>query len=161
MSGQSQSPSSQGPPIWDPSHQGTDLSGPAPHWAGRGGAAHRGVVLAGVLMLVSGLLHILQGIAAIAEDDVYAVLLSYAYEMNLTAWGWILLCVGVVMAATGAWLFREAEWARHSGVALASLSVIVQFLFLPYAPVWSVILIALDVIVIWALVAYRPDLPGR
>ncbi|MFE8013267.1 hypothetical protein ACFU3O_11070 [Streptomyces antibioticus] len=161
MSGQSQSHSSQGPPIWDPSHQGTDPAGPAPHWAGRGGAAHRGVALAGVLMLVSGLLHILQGIAAIAEDDVYAVLLSYAYEMNLTAWGWILLCVGVVTAATGAWLFRDAEWARYSGVALASLSVIVQFLFLPYAPVWSVILIALDIIVIWSLVAYRPDLRGR
>ncbi|GAB7103165.1 hypothetical protein JCM4814A_14790 [Streptomyces phaeofaciens JCM 4814] len=156
MSGQSHS--SQEPPIWDPSHQGTG-SAPGGHPTGRGSLAAGGVTLAGVLMLVNGFMQVFQGISAIAHDDVYALVRGYVYEINLTAWGWILLGVGVAAAATGLGLLQGAYWARLSGVMLASLSAIVQFLFLPYSPVWSIILIAVDIFVIWALIAYRPDLP--
>ena len=107
MSGQpqSQSPSqpqsshsSPGSPVWDPSHQGTG----APAWSmqasARGAWAAGGVMFAGVLMLVNGVLHVLQGIAAVARDDVYARIGSYTYEINLTGWGWLLLISG---ATTG------------------------------------------------------------
>nr|WP_086733838.1 hypothetical protein [Streptomyces glaucescens] len=127
----------------------------APRSAGNDWASG-GTVFAGVLMLVNGLLAVLQGIAAIAEDDVYARLGDYVYEVSLTGWGWILVILGVVAAATGAGILQGAAWARAAGILLASLSLIAQFLFLPYAPLWSMIMIAIDFFVIWALATHHP-----
>ncbi|MFI6034120.1 hypothetical protein ACIBBD_08120 [Streptomyces sp. NPDC051315] len=157
-SSQSHTPSPEDSPVWDPSHQGTGRppSARAAPPAADSGWAAGGVVFAGVLMLVHGLLTVVQGIAAIAEDDVYARIGDYVYEISLTGWGWILLILGAVAAGTGAGLLRGAEWARAVGIAMAALSMVAQFLFLPYAPVWSIILIAIDVFVIWALATYRP-----
>nr|WP_051830777.1 hypothetical protein [Streptomyces violens] len=116
-----------------------------------------GVTFAGVLMLVNGVLFVLQGISAIAKDEVYVRLDDYLYRINLTGWGWILLILGVVAVLVGCGILSGATWARMTGIMLAALSLVAQFLFLPYAPVWSVIMMALDVFVIWALTAYHPD----
>jgi hypothetical protein len=110
-----------------------------------------GVLFAAVLMLCNGILAVLQGIAAVAEDDVYARIGSYVYEMDLTGWGWIHIILGALVAIIGAGLLKAAPWARFAGIFFASLSLIAQFLFLPYAPVWSVIMMAIDVFIIWAL----------
>ncbi|MFE6354925.1 hypothetical protein ACFVOO_19045 [Streptomyces rochei] len=115
-----------------------------------------GVVFAGVLLVLNGALAVLQGIAAIAEDDVYARVGSYVYELNLTGWGVIHVILGALVLVTGIGLLRDMAWARFAGIFLASLSLIAQFLFLPYSPVWSVIMMAIDVFVIWAL-ASRQD----
>ncbi len=162
MSDASQPRNPQGSPVWDPSHQGTGPSGPSgsgsrsPGPRAEDGLAAGGVTFAGVLMLVNGVLAVLQGIAAIAEDDVYGRIGDYVYKINLTGWGWILLIVGVVSAAAGGGILKGAAWARVTGILLASVSLALQFLFLPYAPVWSIVLIAIDVFVIWALAVYRP-----
>jgi cytochrome b subunit of formate dehydrogenase len=108
-------------------------------------------------LLVNGVLNVLQGIAAIAQDEVYARVDNYIYRINLTGWGWILVVLGVVLAVTGAGILKGAEWARLTGIVLASLSIIAQFMFLPYAPLWGLIMIVLDFFVIWALAVYRPD----
>ncbi|WLW53563.1 hypothetical protein [Streptomyces sp. YU58] len=115
-----------------------------------------GVVFAGVLMLMNGVLAIFQGISALAEDDVWASVGDYVYKINLTGWGVILLCLGVVAAVTGAGILKGADWARMTGIFLASLSMVAQFLFLPYEPVWSVIMIAVNFFVIWSLAVYHP-----
>ncbi|KUM86246.1 MULTISPECIES: DUF7144 family membrane protein [Streptomyces] len=117
-----------------------------------------GVVFAGVLMLMNGILAILQGISLLADDDVWARVGDYVYKINHTGWGVILLCLGALAAVTGAFILRGAAWARMTGIFLASLSMLAQFLFLPYAPVWSVIMIGIDFFVIWALAVYRPDM---
>ncbi|MET8247822.1 hypothetical protein ABZV31_27510 [Streptomyces sp. NPDC005202] len=132
-------------------------TGDRPSAPGDYGWVAGGVVFAGVLMLVNGVLAILQGISAIAADDVYAPIGGYVYKINLTGWGWILVILGAVAVATGWGILKGAEWARMTGIFLASLSMIAQFMFLPYAPVWSVIMIALDFFVIWALAVYRPE----
>ncbi|MEU0433579.1 hypothetical protein ABZ153_18460 [Streptomyces sp. NPDC006290] len=116
-----------------------------------------GVTFAGVLLLVNGSLNILQGISAIAKDDVYARVHDYVYRINLTGWGWILLILGAIAVVAGWGILKEAGWARITGIALASLSMLFQFMFLPYAPIWSVVLLAIDVFIIWALASYRPD----
>ncbi|WP_255345764.1 DUF7144 family membrane protein [Streptomyces chartreusis] len=115
-----------------------------------------GLVFAGVLMLVNGLLAILQGISAIAADDVYARIGDYIFKANLTAWGWILLGLGVLALGAGAGILQGAWWARITGIFLASLSMVAHFLFLPYTPVWSVIMVGIDFFVILAL-ALAPD----
>ncbi|MCX5374003.1 hypothetical protein OG613_37450 [Streptomyces sp. NBC_00015] len=106
---------------------------------------------AGVMMIFGGVMAIFQGIAAIAQDDVFVVTRDYAYNFNLTSWGWIHLVLGVLVALAGAALFRGAAWARVVGVALAGLSMIANFMWLPYQPVWAIVLIAVDAFVIWAL----------
>ncbi|MFG2819694.1 hypothetical protein ACGFX4_09730 [Kitasatospora sp. NPDC048365] len=110
-----------------------------------------GVVFAAVLLLCNGILAVLQGIAAVAEDDVYARIGRYVYEFDLTGWGWIHIVLGVLVAVAGWGLFQRHAWAAYGGMFFAALSLISQFLFLPYSPVWSVVVIAIDVFVIWAL----------
>ncbi|MFJ9148557.1 hypothetical protein ACIRP7_10845 [Streptomyces sp. NPDC102270] len=132
-------------------------SGPTPT---EGSWAAGGVVFAGVLMLMNGILAIFQGISLLAKDDVWARVGDYVYKINLTGWGVILLCLGVLAVVTGAFILRGAAWARMTGIFLASLSMLAQFLFLPYASLWSVIMIGLDFFVIWALAAYRPGMRG-
>ncbi|MFF4837459.1 hypothetical protein [Streptomyces sp. NPDC001315] len=112
-----------------------------------------GIVFAGVLMLCSGVLSILQGISAIAKDDVYARVGSYVYKINLTGWGWIHLIIGVLVAVTGAGVLKGMAWARFAGLFFVALSLITQFMFLPYAFFWPITMIAIDLFVIWALVS--------
>ncbi|MFF8383884.1 DUF7144 family membrane protein [Streptomyces kanasensis] len=120
--------------------------------AASGGAwASAGTMFAGVLLLVQGVLGMLQGIVGIAEDDVYGVIGNYVFKFNTTAWGWIHLVLGLLLAVIGWGILRGASWARVAGVALASLAVIVNFVWLPYQPVWGFISIAIGVFVIWAL----------
>ncbi|MDQ0842891.1 MULTISPECIES: hypothetical protein [unclassified Streptomyces] len=124
----------------------------ASHGGGGGSAwVTGGTVFAGVLMLVEGVLNILSGIAAIAEDDVYARVGDYVFEFNLTTWGWIHLIVGIVVAVTGWGILQGAAWARGLGVGLAALVAVLQFMWLPYQPIWAVVSIAIAVFVIWAL----------
>ncbi|MGW0145946.1 DUF7144 family membrane protein [Streptomyces sp. NPDC003333] len=115
-----------------------------------------GLVLAGVLMLVDGVLAILQGVSALAADDVYARVGDYVFKGSLTTWGWVLLALGVVAVCVGYGILKGAWWARITGIFLASLGMVAHFLFLPYAPVWSVIMVAVDFFVIMAL-ALAPD----
>jgi len=130
------------PPV-DPKHHTTS--------AARAEWATGGTVFAGVLMMVSGILGVLNGIAGIAADDVYTRVGSYVYEFNLTAWGWIHLVIGILVAVTGWGILQGRDWARGVGIGLAALSMVEYFMFLPYAPFWSIISIAIAVFVIWAL----------
>ncbi|WP_406457839.1 hypothetical protein OH768_27175 [Streptomyces sp. NBC_01622] len=147
------------PPVWNDAGQAPGARGYGPPPSG-GGLAVGGAVFAGVLMLMNGVIAILQGISALAKDDVYTRVGDYVYSINLTGWGVILLCLGALGAVTGWGILKGMGWARVCGIVLASLSAILQFMFLPYAPIWSVIMIAVDVFVIWALAVYDPKTSG-
>jgi len=110
-----------------------------------------GVVFAAVMMVVIGLFQFFAGLAAIVDDDFYVVAREYAFDVDLTAWGWAHLIVGVVMVAAGYALFSRKVWGGVVAVVLASLSAILNFLFIPYYPFWSLVVIALDVFVIWSI----------
>ncbi|MGP4004457.1 DUF7144 family membrane protein [Streptomyces sp. 8N706] len=111
------------------------------------------VLFAGVMMIFGGLMTLFAGIAAIANDDVFVATRNYVFEYDLTGWGWIHLVLGVVITLAGFALFSGAVWARFVGVLLAGLGALSNFLWLPYAPVWAIALLAIDVFVIWALCA--------
>jgi hypothetical protein len=123
--------------------------------------ASGGVVLAGVLLLCTGVLALLQGVAAIAGDDVYSRVGPYVYGFDLTGWGWIHLILGALVAATGWGVLARAAWARLTGIVLTSVSLVAQFLFLPYAPLWSLVLMVIDVFVIRALASWTAPTPLR
>ncbi len=113
-----------------------------------------GMRFAAVLLLVVGVLAVLQGIAAVAGNSIYANVGTYAYKFNLTAWGWIHMALGVLSVVAGLGVLRDASWGRTLGIWLASLSIVASFLFLVYLPVWSLVIIAIDVFIVWALVSY-------
>lgn len=113
-------------------------------------------VFAGVMLMLVGIFHALAGLAAIIDDKYFVVGVNYAYEFDTTGWGWIHLILGVVVIAAGYGVFSGAAWARVVGITLASLSAIANFFFIPYQPVWALLIIALDVLVIAALSAYAP-----
>ncbi|MET8631839.1 DUF7144 family membrane protein [Streptomyces sp. NPDC004096] len=111
-----------------------------------------GTTFAGVLMIVGGIVGVLNGIAGIAANNVYVRVGNYVYEFSLTTWGWIHLVVGALVVITGWGVLQGMEWARAAGVGLAALYMILYFMFLPYAPIWSIIAIAIGGFVIWSLV---------
>ena len=114
-------------------------------------SAAGGYVFAGVVMIMIGSFQAIAGLAAIFEDEFYAVTPNYIFEVDTTAWGWIHLILGLVVAFAGYALFAGKTWARVIGVTLAVLSAIANFIFIPYYPFWAILIISLDIWVIWAL----------
>ncbi|UKY48743.1 DUF7144 family membrane protein [Streptomyces inhibens] len=109
---------------------------------------------AGVLMIFGGAMAFLEGISAIAKDNVFVTTRNYVFSFNLTGWGWIHLILGIVILIAGiALLASGATWARVIGVALAGLGALANFLWIPYYPFWAIVLIAINVFIIWALCA--------
>lgn len=106
------------------------------------------------MMIIIGMFHAAAGLAAIVENEFYMVSTNYLYSFDVTSWGWIHLIVGIVVLAAGFAVFTGRVWARAVGIVLATISAFVNFLYVPYYPVWSLVLIALDVLVIWALVVH-------
>lgn len=110
-----------------------------------------------VLLVTVGVLEFFQGISAIAKDDVIVVGIEYTYQFDVTTWGWIHLVLGVIVAAVGVALFTGATWARVGAMVLCALSILVNFLWLPYYPVWAITIIALNAVVIWAVATWNPE----
>ncbi len=115
------------------------------------GWATGGVVLAATLMTMTGILQAFQGLAAIISDEFFVRVGDYAFNLDVTAWGWIHLILGILLALAGFYLFAGSPTAGAIAIVLAVLSAISNFLFIPYYPFWSIVLIALSVYVIWAI----------
>jgi hypothetical protein len=118
----------------------------------RTSVARSGLILfAAAMMIVNGLWLALAGLAALFNDEVYVTTPEYIYAFDLTAWGWIHLLLGIAIAVAGFAVNTGATWARITGIGLACLSLVANFLFIPYYPIWSLTIIALGIAVIWAL----------
>ena len=113
---------------------------------------------AGIVMMLVGILHGMQGFVALLNDEFYLVGNEYAFQFDLTAWGWIHLIAGVVIVFAGFGLFTGAVWARTVAVVLACISIVANFAWMPYYPWWSLTVIAFDVFVIWAVTAHGRDI---
>jgi hypothetical protein len=111
-------------------------------------------VFAAVMMIMVGVWQALAGLIAIFENEVYVPTRSYLFELDLSTWGWIHLVLGLVVAFAGWGLLSGKTWARVVGITLAAISATANFLFIPYYPFWSILIIALNVFVIWALTAH-------
>ena len=109
---------------------------------------------AGALLFTAALLTLLEGISAIVNDELLVIGPNYAYKFNTTTWGVIHIVVAVLLGAVAIGLIMGITWARVTAIVLASLSIVFNFLWLPYYPLWSIVVIALDVIVIWAIATW-------
>ncbi|MGY1644052.1 hypothetical protein ACI782_23335 [Geodermatophilus sp. SYSU D00703] len=113
------------------------------------------ILFAGVLLVLTGLFSVMEGVTALVNDDFYVVrpeaLLVHA---DYAVWGWVHVVLGVVGIATGAGLVRGSRFARVVAVVWAALSALVHVAFLPAYPVWSTLVIAFDVVVIYAVTVH-------
>ncbi len=147
---------------------GRDYQAGREYQAGRdyqAGGRHRGAVigftaLAGTLMLLAGLWMAVVAIVALSHGNVFNTAPAYAFRYNIRGWGWTELALGVVLFAAGMCVFLGMAWARYVGAFLAVLSAIANFVFIPYQPLWSIVMIALDAFIIWALLVPR-RVPGE
>jgi hypothetical protein len=110
-----------------------------------------GIAFAGTIMVLIGFFQAIAGLTAIIDEQFYVVTRNYAFDIDVTAWGWIHLIIGVIVFLTGLFLFRRSAVAGAVAVVLAMLSAIANFFFIPYYPIWSLVVIALNVWVIWSL----------
>lgn len=117
----------------------------------RGAFADFTAAFAGVLLIITSAMDVLQGAAAVSNGDLYAAGSDYLYKFNMTTWGWIYIVLGVIGVAVGIGILRRASWGQVLGMIVAGLAMLANFAGLPHYPFWSMILIAFNGAVIWAL----------
>lgn len=126
----------------------SDVSG----WAGW-------VVFAGVMLILMGAFQVIEGLVALFRSDYYAVpAAGLVINVDYNTWGWVHLIIGVIGVLVGFGLVMGNTVARVVGIILAVISAIVNLAFIAAYPVWSTILIALDVIIIYAIVVHGREL---
>ena len=112
-------------------------------------------VFAAAMLMMSGLAAALNGIAALINDTFFVKVDGYIYAFDATTWGWIHLLLGAAFVAVGVFIVMGQPWAYLVGIVLAGLNGLLNFMWLPVAPIWAVLFIAIDVLIIWALASTR------
>jgi hypothetical protein len=125
------------------SSQNTDVSG----WVGW-------VFFGGFMMLLAGFFQTIAGLAALFKDEVYVVAPDALVSLDYTQWGWIHLLLGVVLMISAGSLFSGNMWGRFVGVVLALLSAVANFAFVSSYPFWSLTIIVIDVLIIYAIMVH-------
>ena len=113
---------------------------------------------AAMMLILGGTMQALQGLVALVNDTFFVVGEEYIFEFDITTWGWVHLTLGLIVALAGFGLLQGATWARVVAILVASVSILVNFLWMPYYPIWSLTLMAFNVFVIWAATAHGRDI---
>lgn len=112
------------------------------------------ILFAGIMMMLIGAYNLLQGLAAIFSDDYFQVSEDDLLVFDFTAWGWIMLIWGIVLLLAGFGLVTGKPWARWTGIAVVGLNAVAQAAFLSAFPLWSILVVGLCVLVLFALAAH-------
>ena len=122
---------------------GSDMSG----WVGW-------VYFAAFMMLLAGIFQSIAGLVALFRDQAFLVTSNNLFVLDYTQWGWLHLAIGVLLVVSALSLFQGNMWGRVMGVVLATLSAIANFGFLNAYPLWSMVVIAIDVFILYALIVH-------
>ena len=116
------------------------------------------IFFAGVMMIIGGCLNAVYGLIAVVNDEWVVWTNRASVYLDMSQWGAVHLVVGLVMVLSGFGVFSGNILARTVGVIVASLSLIANFLFIPAYPLWALVVITIDALVIWALIAHGKEL---
>ena len=115
-------------------------------------------IFAGIILSLNGFFGMMYGLAGILNDKVLHVGGRGPVIADFTTWGWVTLIVGVLMALAGIGILLGNCAARWLGVGLAFLSALAQFGTISAFPLWGVLVIAIDITIIYQLIArWHPD----
>jgi uncharacterized membrane protein YccC len=109
------------------------------------------------MLVITGVLQIFIAITALVHDKIYEGTPQYLFAFDLAAWGWIQLITAIAAIGAGYGALRGLAWARIVGITVAGISMVVEFAYIPHFPLWSVLVIVIDALIIWGLATYRPD----
>ncbi len=113
------------------------------------------VYFAGIMMFLAGIFHAIEGLVALFTNQVFVTTANQGvWVLDLTSWGWIQLLLGIVVAAAGAAVLGGRLWGRVVGIMLVFASALVNFAFIPVYPFWSIVLLVVDGLILWALLAH-------
>lgn len=113
---------------------------------------------AAIMMIIAGSLQAIYGLVAVLNDQWVVWGNRGSMLLDISTWGWLHLAVGAVVALAGIGIFTGNALARGVGVVVAALSLVANFLFLPAYPIWAMVVIAIDALVIYALIAHGREL---
>jgi hypothetical protein len=116
------------------------------------------ITFAGVMLIIGGSLGLIFGLVAAVNDNWVVFTNRGQVSLDLSTWGWVHIIVGAIVVLAGFGVFTGNILARIVGVAVAVVSLIANFLWLPVYPVWAIIIITIDVLVIWALTAHGGEM---
>ena len=117
------------------------------------------VVFAGMMMIMLGCFQAIEGLVALFKDSFYVVRPSgLLVHVNYTTWGWVHLIIGVVAVLTGFGLLAGNMLARVVGVGIAVVSALVNMAFVSAYPIWSIIIIVVDIVIIYAISVHGREL---
>lgn len=108
-------------------------------------------VFTGMILLIVGSLDALWGLAAILNDEVVAVGGDGVIVADVTTWGWVHLILGSIVAGTGLGLFAGNDTARVLAIVFVAINAVAQIVWFPLAPLWALLIIALDVTILYQL----------
>lgn len=115
-----------------------------------------GVLLfASVFMFVGGSFQVIQGLAALLNEDFFVVLNDYAYQIEVETWGMVHLACGGIVALAGLILLSGSTFSRFLATFIVVGSAMINFVYIPYQPVWSIVLLVIDGVILWALITYQ------
>lgn len=116
------------------------------------------VFFAGIMMMLSGFFQIIAGLTGLLKHTWYVVTASHLLVFNYTAWGWIDLVIGAIVLLAGVSILNGAFWARFVAIIIASLSTIAALASVNAYPVWSIVIITINVLVIYAIAVHGAEL---
>lgn len=111
------------------------------------------ITFATVMLAIGGILGLIDGIVAVSKSSFYVAGANYVFS-DLNTWGWIVMIVGAVTLCASFAVAAGAQWARWTGITVASLQAIAQLLMIQAYPLWSLSVFAIDLLVIYALAVY-------
>jgi len=112
-------------------------------------------VAAAALMLTSAVLTFVVGVFALSANDFVVSEPGYEYTFRISGWGWVNLLMAILVAAVAVALFLNAPGTRATATGVTCLAILVSFLWMPFYPTGSIVLIALDVVVIWGVATWH------
>jgi hypothetical protein len=115
------------------------------------------VMFSALMMLMIGSFNAVSGLAAVVENELFVTGPGGALLVDMSAWGWVHLMLGAAVATVGVFLLRGAGWARYAAIGLVMLNMVTQMLVLPAYPLWALVVIAVDVLVLWALIVHGDE----
>ena len=112
---------------------------------------------AGLILMLTGVFGMIQGIVGIVDNDLYVATNKWLFELDATAWGWGHILIGLISFCAGVGLFFGGRWTRALAIVIAVFGILANFAWLPYYPMWAVLVIAFDLFVIWAVTVHGSD----
>ncbi len=116
------------------------------------------VFFAGFMMILAGVLQTITGLTALLNSKWLVVGERGLLVFNFTTWGWVHLLTGLIILMAGFSVMHGAAWARAVGVVLATVSFVANMAWVNTYPIWSIIIMVVDVLVIYALTVHGGEL---